>query len=117
VQSLNKPKSFTMITIKIGNNERSDGDINALWIKDQVNARSKEGDKICVLFKVNCGDVNLNLPSRDCPKFEGGGGGDRKLSAKEEHILDEWKKKGFPVEDVNPGMVISFWEFLKRVCD
>ncbi|MCH8550028.1 MAG: hypothetical protein LAT80_14245 [Balneolaceae bacterium] len=57
-----------MITLKIGNNERSDGDINAQWVQ-------------------------------------------------EEFILDEWRKKGFSVNDGNPGMVVSFWEFLKRVCD
>jgi hypothetical protein len=80
-----------------------------------VNARRKEGKKFCVLFKVNCGDVNLNLPSRDCPKTGGGGG--RKPNATEEFILDEWSKRGFPDQDVNPGMVDSFWEFVKRVCD
>ncbi|MEX1135393.1 MAG: hypothetical protein WEB89_00740 [Balneolales bacterium] len=106
-----------MITIKIGTSERRDGDINARWITDQVNSRRKTGEKICVIFKVNCDDVNLNLPSRDCPKSGGGGGGRRKLSAKVEHILDEWKKKGFPDKDINPGMVVSFWEFVKRVCD
>jgi hypothetical protein len=105
-----------MITIKIGNNERSDGDINARWITDQVNARRRVGEKICVFFKVNCGDINLSLPSRDCPKSVDGGGG-RPPNVKEEFILDEWKKKGFSVNDVNPGMVVSFWEFLKQLCD
>jgi hypothetical protein len=105
-----------MITIKIGTAERRDGDIDARWITGQVNARRKEGKKFCVFFKVNCGDVNLNLPSRDCPTAGGGGGG-RKPNVKEEFILDEWRKKGFPDQDVNPGMVVSFWEFVKRVCD
>ena len=104
-----------MITIKIGTSERRDGDINARWITDQVNSRGKEGEKICVFFKVNCGDVNLNLPSRDCPKSGGGGG--RKPNTKEQFILGEWKKKGFPDQDVKPGMVVSFWEFVKRMCD
>jgi hypothetical protein len=104
-----------MITLKIGTSERRDGDINARWIQEQVNVRSKECEKICVFFKINCGDVDLNLPSRDCPKPSGGGS--RKLSTKEKNILDEWKKKGFPLNDLNPGMVISFWEFLKKICD
>ena len=102
-----------MITIKIGTAERRDGDINTRWIQDQVNARRRAGKKICVRFKIDCGDINLNLPSRDCPKTGGGG---RKLNIKEEFILDEWRKKGFPNKDVNPGMVVSFWEFMKRVC-
>jgi len=104
-----------MITIKIGTVERRDGDIDTRWITDQVNARRKEGKIFCVLFKVNCGDVNLNLPSRDCPKAGGGGG--RIPNTKEEFILDEWRKKGFPDQDVKPGMVVSFWEFVKRLCD
>lgn len=104
-----------MITLKIGNNERSDGNINAQWIQEQINARRKAGEKICVFFNVNCGDVNLNLPSRDCPKSGDGGG--RSPNFKEEFILDEWRKKGYPDQDINTGMVVSFWEFLKRVCD
>lgn len=104
-----------MITLKIGTSERTDGDINARWIADQVNARRKEVDNICVFFKVNCGDVNLNLSSRDCPKSGGGRG--RKPNAREEYILDEWRKKGFPDKDINSGMVVSFWKFLKSVCD
>ncbi len=105
-----------MITIKIGTAERRDGDIDARWITEQVNARRKEGKKFCVFFKVNCGDVNLNLPSRDCPTAGGGGRG-RKPNAKEEMILDEWRKLGFTDQDVKPGKVVSFWGFVKRVCD
>ncbi len=104
-----------MITIKIGTAERRDGEIDARWITGQVNARRNESKKICVLFEVNCGDVNLNLPSRDCPTAGGGGGG-RKPNSKEEMILDEWRKKGFLEHDITPGMVVSFWEFVKRVC-
>jgi len=102
-----------MITIKIGSAERRDGDINSRWITDQVNVRLREGKKICVLFKVNCRDVNLSLPSRDCPKAGGGG---RKPKAKEEYILDEWRKKGFLEHDIKPGMVVSFWKFVKEKC-
>jgi len=105
-----------MITLKIGTSERRDGDINARWIQEQVNARRKKDEKICVFFKVNCGDVNINLTSRDCAKSYGGGVG-RPPNVKEEFILDEWRKKGFPLNDINPGMVISFWEFLKKICD
>jgi len=83
---------------------------------DQVNARRREGKTFCLFFKVNCGDVNLNLPSRDCPT-SGWNGGGRKPNAKEEIILGEWWKKGFPDRDVNPGMVVSFWKFVKRLCD
>ena len=104
-----------MITIKIGTAERRGGDIDAGWISGQVNARRKEAKKFCVFFKVNCGDVNLNLPARDCPTAGGGGGG-RKPNVKEEFILDEWRKKGFPDQDLNPGMVVSFWEFVKEIC-
>lgn len=104
-----------MITIKIGASERRDVDIDAQWITDQMNERRKEGKKFCVFFKVNCGDLNLNLPSKDCPT-SGGSGGGRKPNAKEEIILEEWRKKGFPEHDVNPGRVVSFWEFVKRLC-
>ena len=102
-----------MITIKIGSAERRDGDMNARWITDQVNARLREGKKFCVLFKVNCGGVNLSLPSRDCPKAGGDG---RKPKAKEEYILDEWRKKGFLEHDIKLGMVVSFWKFVKEKC-
>jgi len=76
--------------------------------------KAQKGKKICVLFKVNCGDVNLELPSRDCPTAGGGGG--RKPNAKEVIILDEWRKKVFPEQDINQWMVVSFCEFVKRKC-
>ena len=76
----------------------------------------KKGEKICVIFQIKCGDINLNLPSRDCPKAGGGGGGRKKLHPKEDFIIDEWRKQGFSEKDINPGMVVSFWGFVKRKC-
>ena len=115
MQLLNEIRGIEMITIRIGTSERRERDIDARWITDQVNARRGEGKKICVLFNINCGDVNLNLPSKNCPN-SGGGGGGRKPNAKEQIIFDEWRKKRFPEQDVNPGMVVSFCEFVKRLC-
>jgi len=54
---------------------------------------------------VNCEDVNLSLPSRDCPK---NGGGGRNPNAKEEFILYEWRKKGFSEHDIKPGWWFRF---------
>ena len=59
--------------------------------------------------------VNLNLPSRECPKA--GGGGMKKFHPKENFIFDEWRKKGFSDQYINPGTVVSFWDFVKQVCE
>ena len=76
-----------MIVIKIGTAEREDGGIDARWITDQVNARRGEGNKFCVLFKINCGSVNLNLPSNDYPTS---GGGRRRDFRNRISILGRW---------------------------
>lgn len=103
-----------MITLQIGTSERRDGEIEKRWIQDQVNSRKKNGESVCVRIHIQCGDVNLRLKSRDCSKSTGGS---RPLNNKEQHIVDEWTQKGFPNKDINPGMVVSFWEFLKRTCE
>lgn len=102
-----------MITIKIGTNERRNGDINKRWIQDQVNSRKQSDEPICVRFHIECDGINIRLASRDCPQS---GGGSRQLKKREQAIVDEWMKKDFANKDVNPGMVVSYLEFLKRVC-
>lgn len=104
-----------MITLKIGTSERRDGNIDAKWIQDQVNSRKRAGEPICVKFHIDGGDVNLRLASRDCNSARGGQ--PRYFSRKEELIIDNWRQKGFSEKGVSTGMVVSFWEFLKRVCD
>lgn len=102
-----------MITLQIGTAERRDGDIEKRWIQDQVNSRRKNGEPICVKFHIQSDGANIRLASGDCPQSSGGS---RQLKKTEQAIVDEWFKKDFPNKDVKPGMLVSYLEFLKRVC-
>jgi len=41
----------------------------------------------------------------------------KKFHPKENFIFDEWRKKGFSDQYINPGTVVSFWDFVKQVCE
>lgn len=95
-----------MIRLKIGTEERTNGDIEERWIARQIRKRKEDGTPICVQAKIKKGTVNINLSSAACSGFGGGGG--RQPNWKEQRIFDLWNKKGLNGTDINAGMVISF---------
>lgn len=103
-----------MITIKIGTSERRGREINERWIQDQINTQKRKGEDVCVRVKINCTGVDLTFSTENVDNMKDWK--PRSYSKKEELVIDEWMKKGIPTKTVHPGMVVSFWEFAKRIC-
>lgn len=103
-----------MITLRIGNEERTNGNIEERWIAQQIRKRKEDGIPICVQAVIIKGTVNINLSSAACS--DSGGGGGRQPNRKEQRLIDLWNKKGLNGQDINPGMVISFLKEYEEYC-
>lgn len=101
-----------MIRLKIGSEERTNGNIKERWIAQQIRKRRADGTLVCVQAKINKGDVNMVLSSAACS----GGDGRRQPNRKEQKLFDLWDKKGLNGRDINSGMVISFLKEYEEYC-
>lgn len=55
------------ITIRFGNNERSDDGIGADWIQDQIRARRAANEPACGVVTITADAVDIRLATGDCP--------------------------------------------------
>ena len=62
-----------MITLKIGTEERTNGNIKERWIAQQIRKRRKDGVPIRVRVNIKKGTVNINLSSAACSGSGGSG--------------------------------------------
>ena len=100
-----------MITIRINQASESNSGIKPQWISEQIQNRRKDGASICVVFEVKCSGIDIRLPLGQCPQGNGGG---REPNKRELQLIDKFEKmKG---KEINPGLIISFWQHLKKVC-
>lgn len=103
-----------MLILRINQNSQMNSEIKERWIREQIQNRRVKNESICVEFEVHCDDVNMIFPFGNCSNGSGGGGKSQ-LSKRALRLIDDWKE----VKDkkINPGLVISFWKHLKRVCN
>ena len=100
-----------MITIRINQASETDLGISPQWIKEQIQNRRKDGSAICVLFEINCTEMQINLSFGQCPSGNGGG---RAPNKREEQLIEEWRR--VKDRELNPGLIISFWQHVKKAC-
>lgn len=93
-----------MITLRIGTEQRKNGNVEERWIAQQIRKRRNDGQPICVKAIIDEGDVKMSLSSAACS----GGGGGRPPNRKEQKLVDLWNSKGLKGKEINAGMVISF---------
>lgn len=97
-----------MITININGTERSMQDASEGWVNEQINRRKRDPQPICVRVRIEKKpEVDLSLPSRDCPP----GGSGRELTRRENEIYELWKKHMMRDSGFNGG---HLWSFLNR---
>lgn len=101
-----------MVTIKIGNEQRSTKDNYESWLNDQIRNRRKSGQSLSVEVNIEC-DARLLLVAADHDL--GGGGSSRSYSYTETQILDLWLEKGLTEKGFKTGNLISFLKQLRKL--
>lgn len=76
-----------MIILKIGNEERRNGDIDERWMAQQFRKRKVAGIPFCTRVIINQGTVNISLSAGDCL---GGGIAGRPPKREERELIDLW---------------------------
>ena len=101
-----------MVEISIGSSSALLGDANEGRITQQVNRRREDGQSICVRIVFKEPDIDLAFASAGCG---GRGGLGRRLSPKEERILELWRKHHLDAADFTGGNVVAFVQQLRNV--
>jgi len=91
-----------MVSLKIGNEERRNGDIKERWIAQQLRKRN---DAVCIELVIREGDVNARFQSGACSSPTDRG---PKPNRKESQLFELWDQKGLNGKEINPGMLNSF---------
>jgi|SRR5436309_2762667 hypothetical protein len=102
-----------MVTISIGSSnavplqEASDG-----WIAQQVNRRREQEESVCVRIVFKEPDIDVTFATPECG---GGGSLGRTLTAKEQRILELWRKHHLDAPGFTGGNVVAFAQQLRSV--
>ena len=101
-----------MVTIKIGESERSLPDADVNWVNQQINRRRAEGLTVCVRVTIKTQAVNVILATPGCASS---GGASRRLTEEEQRVFDLWQQRGLNQSDFSSGNVVAFIKQLDRV--
>ncbi len=101
----------TVVTVKIGGEERRIDEVDPHWINQQINARRNAGESVCVRVTIADGEVDLLLSTPNC---ETGAGGSRQARPRELEVLDLWKQRGLTEEDFTGGGLVAFLQQVER---
>lgn len=101
-----------MNTITIGNDQRLLLDADPQWITQEIQGRRKDGLSVCLVIRIQDGDLNLSLSTPSGAKGDGGG---RAPNARERAVLDLWSDLGLNDADFSPGAVIAFLRKLRSL--
>ncbi len=102
-----------MISIKIGNEEQPIESADAQWINQRINQRRAAGQDVCVRVRIQNDRVHLGLATPTCASVGGGGGAP--LNAKEQQVVDLWRKRGLSNRDFTGGNLVAFLRQLKNL--
>lgn len=97
-----------MIVVHIGNEQRELQDADEQWINQQIAARRKAGENVCVRVRIQKPSLDLVLSTPTCGSSSGG----RQASAAEQKIIELWNQRGLNRSDFAGGQLIAF---LKQV--
>lgn len=98
-----------MIVVHIGNEQRELQDADEQWINQQIEARRKAGENVCVRVRIQEPSLDLVLSTPTCASSGGGG---RQASTAEQRIIELWNQRGLNGNDFTGGQLIAF---LKQV--
>ncbi len=100
-----------MVTVRIGTSERSLSEADPSWINQQVNARRKVNEPVCVVVSISTTTISLRLVTSDCGYTYGGG---LPLNSYEQRIVEIWRSRRMSEAHFVGGDLISFLEILRQ---
>lgn len=98
-----------MITVKIGEEERTWTKYEADWVNQSVNGRKIAGESLCVRVTITIRGINLILSTPNCQKSGSGG---VPLTSDDKWVIELWNRCGLSTLDFTGGNLVSF---LKQV--
>ncbi len=101
-----------MITIRIGDSERTIQQFSPSWLREQIGGRRDSDEAACVVVDIRVTDVDLRLATPGCASS---GGSCRSLTRKEQAIVQLWKDRGLNSPDFEVGHLIAFLNQLKHM--
>lgn len=93
-----------MIEVQIGSEKRGVNDASSSWIREQLDRRRREGDRVCVQVFIDKPPLHMRLTTPACPSTGGG----RPPTAQEQRIFDLWEKRRLNNPDFTTGNLIAF---------
>lgn len=100
-----------MVTIRIGDSERTMRDATEGWITEQVRRQRTNGNVVCVQVTVKTDDLDLVAATVNCPRI----GGSRQPRPHEARIFELWHDRGMDDPKFGPGNLIAFLKHLERL--
>src|SRR6266496_239614 len=94
-----------MVTIHIGDSERSLSEADASWINQQINRRRSDNLPVCVRVMVVTDELNMVLTTPTCGGSHGGG---RAPYRREQEVFELWERRGMNQPDFTGGVLIAF---------
>jgi len=102
-----------MVTVRIGDSEKSLEEAEPHWITQQINQRREDGiTSICVKVIIREGSVEMILSTPGCG---GGVGRPGQPSSEEKDIIDLWQKQNLNEYEFTPGNLVAFIQQLKKM--
>lgn len=99
-----------MITVRIGEASRPLDEATPSWINQQINRRRSDDEPICVQVAIRLEGVDFTLSTPGC----GGARGTRQWSAREQEIINLWRKHRLNSADFRGGDLVAFLRQLQH---
>ena len=100
------------VTVSFGDAERSDDDISAGWIAEQLHARTRAGVPACAQVSILGDGVNVGLAAGDCPP---GRPSSRRPNPREAEVIDIWHRRHLGAGSFAPGALEAFVRQVRRL--
>jgi hypothetical protein len=101
-----------VVKIRVGNEERDAADVDEHWLCQQINARRRDGQNVCVRVRIETDKLNMILSTPACAAAGGGG---RPPTPREQEVLALWDKLHLNSEEYSCGNVNAFLQQLRRL--
>ena len=110
--SATKVSSASGIDVRINGIEYGLDQIELSWLHQQIDARRRAGETVCVVVTAHSDGANITLATPDCAS---GGGGTRPPNRLESEIFERWNELVTGKRDFTAGNVWAFLRYLERV--